>query len=87
MKGSFKKNEIICLICEKGGMKTLTRHIRFAHNLKPGEYRKQFNIPAKQSLAARTYSESRKKMAKERHKTSAGKESCACQNSKVQGCR
>jgi hypothetical protein len=36
------------------------------HNMKPGEYRKQFGIPSKQPLTAKSYSESRKKMAVER---------------------
>lgn len=34
-----------------------------AHQLKPGEYRKQFGIPSTQSLAAKSYSESRRQMA------------------------
>ena len=66
IKQAFKKDEVICLICGKGGMKTLTRHIRQAHNLKPGQYRKQFSIPRTQSLTAKSYSEARKKMAEER---------------------
>jgi predicted transcriptional regulator len=46
-------------------MKTLKRHLSTAHQLKPGQYRKTFNIPAGTPLVATTYSESRKKMAQD----------------------
>lgn len=61
----FKKDEVICLICNKG-FKTIKRHLAKAHNLKPGEYRKQFSIPAKYTLVATAYSEQRKKDALDR---------------------
>jgi predicted transcriptional regulator len=57
LKQAFKKNEVICLICNKGGFKTLTRHLKVAHDLKPGQYRKHFNIPKTQKLAAKSFSE------------------------------
>ena len=38
-KRSIGKNAITCLICGKS-MKTLTRHLKTAHDLKPGQYRK-----------------------------------------------
>lgn len=60
---SIKKNEVICLICGKGGMKTLTRHLSQSHQMKPGEYRKQFGIPRTQPLAAKDFSAKRKEMA------------------------
>ncbi|MDR3579126.1 MAG: MucR family transcriptional regulator [Oryzomonas sp.] len=63
IKQAFKKDEVICMICGKGGFKTLKRHLTQAHDLKPGQYRKQFNIPSSLSLTARSYSESRKRMA------------------------
>ncbi len=63
IKQAFKKNEVICLICGKGGFKTLKRHLSQAHDLKPGQYRKQFNIPSSQSLTAKSYSESRRQTA------------------------
>lgn len=63
VKDAFKKNEIICMECGKGGFKTLARHLSISHNMKSGEYRKKFGIPAKQSLAAKSYSESRRQMA------------------------
>ena len=66
IKHAFKKDEVICMECGKGGMKTLTRHIKQAHDLKPGQYRKQFGIPSSQSLTAKSLSEARKKMAEER---------------------
>lgn len=64
-KKSIGKNAITCLICGKS-MKALTRHLKTAHDLKPGQYRKQFGIPSSQSLAAKSYSESRRQMAIER---------------------
>ena len=64
-KKAFGKDKVICMICGKG-MKTLTRHLKTAHDLKPGQYRKQFGIPSSQSLAARSYSESRRQMAIDR---------------------
>lgn len=62
IKQAFKKDEVICMICSKG-FKTLKRHLTMAHGLKPGEYRKQFGIPSTQSLAAKSYSDSRRQMA------------------------
>lgn len=62
LKQYFKKDEVICAICNKG-FKTLKRHLATAHDLKPGEYRKQFGIPSTQSLAAKSYVESRRQMA------------------------
>lgn len=64
-KKAFGKDKITCMICGKE-MKTLARHLKTAHDLKPGEYRKQFDIPRTQPLAARNYSESRRLMAVER---------------------
>lgn len=62
VKKAFGKDKITCMICGKE-MKTLARHLKTVHNLKPGEYRKQFGIPRTQALAARAYSESRKELA------------------------
>ena len=64
-KKAFGKDKVVCMICGKA-MKTLTRHIKTAHALTPGQYRKQFDIPRTQSLAARNYSESRRQMALDR---------------------
>jgi predicted transcriptional regulator len=64
-KKAFGKDKVICMLCGKE-MKTLARHLKTSHGLKPGEYRKQFDIPRTQPLAARSYSESRRLMAVER---------------------
>jgi predicted transcriptional regulator len=65
-KDAFKKNEVVCLVCGKGGFKTLSRHLGAAHDMKPGLYKKQFGIPGKQALSAQSYSEMRRKLARER---------------------
>ncbi len=65
-KQSIKPNEVICLICGKGGMKTLARHLSTVHNMKPGEYKRQFGIPSSQPLTAKKFSEARRKTALER---------------------
>ncbi len=59
---AFGKDKITCMICGKS-MKTLARHLKTAHDMKPGDYRKRFGIPRTQPLAAKAYSESRKQMA------------------------
>lgn len=66
LKEAFKKNEIVCLVCGKGGFKTLARHLSTAHGMKPGAYKKQFGISSKQALSAKSYSEARRKMAQDR---------------------
>lgn len=63
LKQAFQKDQVCCMVCGKTGFKTLTRHLKQAHDLKPGQYRKQFNIPASQSLTAKNYSESRRAAA------------------------
>lgn len=64
-KKAFGKDKIVCMLCGKA-MKTLARHLKTAHDMKPAEYRKQFDIPRTQPLAARAYSESRRQMAVDR---------------------
>lgn len=66
LKDAFKKNEVICLVCGKGGFKTLTRHLNAAHAMKPKEYRKQFGISPKQPLSAKSLTEARRRVAQER---------------------
>ena len=63
VKQAFKQNEVICMICGKGGMKTLSRHLTQVHQIKPRAYRKQFGIPASTPLTSRKYSEERKQLA------------------------
>jgi len=53
MKKAFQNDQVGCLVCGKTGFKTLTRHLKQAHDLKPGQYRRQFNIPSSQSLTAK----------------------------------
>jgi len=64
-KKAFGKDKVVCMLCGKE-MKTLARHLRTAHDMKPSEYRKQFDIPRTQPLAARNYSETRRQMAVDR---------------------
>ena len=63
IKQAFKTNEVICMLCGKGGMKTLTRHLNQAHQLKPSNYRKQFNIAKTQPLMSKSYALKRKEIA------------------------
>ena len=63
LKQAFKTNEVICMLCGKGGMKTLTPHLNQAHQLSPSQYRKQFNIPKSQSLMSKGYAQKRKEIA------------------------
>jgi len=65
MKKAFQKDQVACMICGKTGFKTLTRHLKQAHDLKPGQYRRQFNISSSQSLTAKSYSEARRQAANE----------------------
>jgi len=64
-KKAFGKDRVFCMICGTG-MKTLSRHLKTAHGMSASEYRKQFDIPRTQALAARNYSESRRQMAIDR---------------------
>lgn len=64
-KQIFKKDEVICLLCNKG-FKTLKKHLKVSHSITDREYKKQFNIPAKQALIAKNYSDERKQAALER---------------------
>jgi predicted transcriptional regulator len=63
IKQAFKTNEVFCMVCGKGGMKTLTRHLNQVHQLKPAQYRKQFNIPKTQPLMSKAYAIKRKEIA------------------------
>ncbi len=65
LRKAFQNDQVCCMLCGKTGFKTLTRHLRQAHDMKPGQYRKQFNIPSDQSLTAKNYSEARRKAANE----------------------
>jgi len=63
---AFKPDQVACMICGKTGMVTLKRHLASAHDLKPGQYRKKFNVPKDQPLAAVEYVEKRRKIALDR---------------------
>ena len=63
---AFKPDQVACMICGKAGMKTLKRHLSSSHNLKPGQYRKQFNIPNNQPLVASDYADKRRQIAMDR---------------------
>jgi predicted transcriptional regulator len=63
---AFKPDRVACMVCGKTGMVTLKRHLASAHGLKPGQYRKQFNIPRDQPLAAIQYVEKRRQAARDR---------------------
>ena len=62
LEAAFGADQVFCMVCGKG-MKTLKRHLSTAHDLKPGQYRKQFSIPAGTPLVAKNYSKARRKMA------------------------
>ncbi len=64
-KKAFGRDKVYCMICGEG-MKTLARHLRTKHETTPADYRKQFDIPRSQPLAARNYSEKRRQMAIDR---------------------
>ena len=64
-KKAFGKDKIHCMICGKG-FKTLSRHLKTSHEMTASEYRKQFDIPRSQSLAAKSYSDKRRQMAIDR---------------------
>ena len=66
LEAAFGADKVFCMVCGQG-MKTLKRHLSTAHQLKPGQYRKAFSIPAGTPLVAKTYSDSRKKMAADLH--------------------
>ncbi len=63
IKQAFRTNEVFCMVCGKGGMKTLTRHLNQAHGMKPTAYRKEFGIAKSQPLMSRKYAETRKQIA------------------------
>lgn len=66
VEDAFRDDEIICLICGKGGMKTLARHLNFIHNLKPTEYRKLFGIKSMRPLTSKNYEQSRREFVQQK---------------------
>ena len=45
LEAAFGADKVFCMVCGQG-MKTLKRHIATSHDMKPGQYRKAFGIPA-----------------------------------------
>jgi predicted transcriptional regulator len=66
LEAAFGADKVFCMICGRG-MKTLKRHLLTSHDMKPGQYRKQFSVPAGTPLVAKNYSEARKQMALEKN--------------------
>lgn len=64
LEAAFGAEKVFCMVCGKG-MKTLKRHLSTSHDMKPGQYRKTFGIPAGTPLVAKNYSEARKQMAQD----------------------
>jgi predicted transcriptional regulator len=62
IRQAFRTNEVVCMICGKG-MKLLTRHLSQTHQMKPSQYRKQFNIPKTQPLMSKSYAIRRKEIS------------------------
>lgn len=52
--------------CQKGGFKTLKKHLSTAHQMTPGQYRKKFGIKSSQKLAAKNFSDARRQAAQDR---------------------
>lgn len=66
VRQAFRKDEVICMECQKGGFKTLKKHLSTAHQLTPGQYRKKFGIKSSQKLAAKNFSDARRQAAEDR---------------------
>lgn len=64
MKKVFKENEVVCLLCNKS-FTTLKRHLTQVHQMTDKEYKKQFGIPAKQPLVAKSYSDKKRASAQQ----------------------
>lgn len=66
IRQAFKRDEVVCMECQRGGFKTLKKHLSSAHQLTPGQYRKKFGIKSTQKLAAKNFSDARRQAAEER---------------------
>lgn len=62
---SIQRAKVICLECGKEFRQLTNRHLAL-HGLNSKEYKKKWGIPARQSLAAKSLTAKRRKMAKER---------------------
>ena len=61
---SIRRNKVICLMCGKDFKQLTSRHLK-DHGMTLKEYRKRFGFSARESLAAKTLTNRRKKRAKE----------------------
>lgn len=64
VKRSVSKNDITCLDCGKK-FKVLKRHLKVEHGLTPDDYRKKWGLGYDYPIIAASYSEVRKKVARE----------------------
>ena len=62
---SIQRNKVVCLVCGKEFRQLSGKHLA-THGLTPKEYKRQFGIPQRQSLSARSLSAKRRRIAKER---------------------
>ena len=60
---SIGENEVVCLICGEK-RKVINKHLRKEHSMSASEYKEQFNIPQTVKLTAKSYSETRRDLAK-----------------------
>ncbi|RJR24092.1 MAG: transcriptional regulator [Desulfobacteraceae bacterium] len=61
---SIRRNKVICLVCGKEFKQLTSRHLK-DHGLTLKEYRRKYGFSARESLAAKTLTNKRKKKAKE----------------------
>lgn len=61
----FRDDKVVCLECGKE-FGSLSRHITHTHNITENEYKKKYNIPAKQKLVAKNISDKARKSAIDR---------------------
>lgn len=62
---SIQRAKVICLECGKDFKQLTNRHLAL-HGMNSKEYKKKYGIPLRQSLAAKSLSAKRRKMAKKR---------------------
>jgi predicted transcriptional regulator len=61
---SIRRNKVICLVCGKEFKQLTSRHLK-DHGLSLKEYRRRYGFSARESLAAKTLTNRRKKRARE----------------------
>ena len=63
---SIQRNKVVCLECGKEFRQISGKHLG-SHGLSPKDYKKNHDIPSRQSLSARSLSAKRRRIAKERN--------------------